>query len=453
MIIPEKDSFSIIQKYSDLEFQKDLRVLSLFSGCGGMDLGFEGKFEVHEACINKNVHSDWVLNSTRTNWFKLPPTRFKTVFANDIRPGAQKVWRNFFSRNFNAKSEWFHLESIVEKVKRHWDNQDSFPKNIDVITGGFPCQDFSIAGKRKGFNSHKNHKGYLIEHPNEENRGKLYMWMREAIDIIQPKIFIAENVKGLISLGNTKEIIQSDFQNIGDNGYMVIDGRVLNAGEFGVPQARERVFFIGFKKGTLKQSALIALMKKNIPREYTPFPQATHSLVKSNNLSLLPSVPLRKIFEDLKEPNVTEDWDQKSFSKAKWYGKHCQGNREVDLDKIGPTIRAEHHGNIEFRRLSKKYGGKNELELNQGLKERRLTIRECCRIQTFPDNYKFTDKKRGQGVSTSEAYKLIGNAVPPLLAFHLAKRLEEIWPRLFKRVDIKNKYRKKEYLPQKMGKC
>ena len=76
------------------------------------------------------------------------------------------------------------------------------------------------------------------------------------IDIIRPKVFIAENVKGLINLSNVKKIIENDFKNIGNNGYLVLPARVLNASEFGVPQARERVIFYGFRKDSLNKSAL-----------------------------------------------------------------------------------------------------------------------------------------------------------------------------------------------------
>jgi DNA (cytosine-5)-methyltransferase 1 len=411
---------------------KDLKVLSLFSGCGGMDLGFEGGFEVHKNCINKMVHPEWALSQNK-NWVKLPSTRFKTVFANDIRPGAQKVWQRFFSEKYEIEKESFLVESIVDRVKRYWDGeQDLFPKDIDIITGGFPCQDFSVAGKRKGFESHKDHMGNLIQDASEENRGKLYMWMREVIDIVQPKLFVAENVKGLVSLGDVKEIIQKDFESIGSNGYLVLEGKVLHAAEYGVPQSRERVIFLGLRKDALTPSALKALQQDPIPAEFDPFPIPTHSEDTSKNNHLSPLVKLKDIFSDLDEPEHSQDPDQQVFSKAKWYGKHCQGNKEVDISKIGPTIRSEHHGNIEFRRLSKEHGGSNIDELKSGKTERRLTIRECCRIQTFPDSYEFVGAKRGQGVNVSEAYKLIGNAVPPLLAYHIAKRLESIWGKLFK---------------------
>ena len=114
-------------------------------------------------------------------------------------------------------------------------------------------------------------------------------------------------------------------------------------------------------------------------------------------------------------------------------GRHCQGQTEVNLDGIGPTIRSEHHGNIEYRRLSAEHGGKNVMELDNGMVERRLTIRECARIQTFPDDYKFALAATNgeKSVSASDAYKLIGNAVPPLLAYHIAKGREDNWDKYF----------------------
>ena len=125
------------------------------------------------------------------------------------------------------------------------------------MTGGFPCQDFSVAGKRFGFNSHKGHHGGLLskeDNPSDENRGKLYMWMRSVIELVRPKLFIAENVKGLVSLSNVKEIIERDFSKVGQNGYLVVEAQVLNACDFGVPQTRERVIFFGFNKDFLKRT-------------------------------------------------------------------------------------------------------------------------------------------------------------------------------------------------------
>ena len=110
-------------------------------------------------------------------------------------------------------------------------------------------------------------------------------------------------------------------------------------------------------------------------------------------------------------------------------GKHCQGQTEIKLPSISPTIRSEHHGNIEFRRLSEVNGGKNSTELVINMPQRRLTVRECARLQTFPDDYEFVVPEK---ISASDGYRLIGNAVPPLLAYRLGQRLEEIWDELFK---------------------
>ena len=120
-------------------------------------------------------------------------------------------------------------------------------------------------------------------------------------------------------------------------------------------------------------------------------------------------------------------------------GAHCQGQTEVKLHSVAPTIRSEHHGNIEFRRLSQEHGGRHYKELAAGLKERRLTIRECARIQTFPDDYQFILKKTAtdKGVCASDAYKIIGNAVPCVLAYNIAKNIEAKWNLYFRR-DLVN---------------
>lgn len=414
--------------------KSDINVLSLFSGCGGMDLGFEGDFEVLSASVNKAVNPHWKLTQIDENWIRLPKNRFHTVFANDIKEDAKTAWINYFG-NKGICDSTYCVDSIVDLVKLHKENNIKiFPENVDIVTGGFPCQDFSVAGKRKGFDSDRSHTGNKISDniPSVESRGKLYMWMREVIAITQPKMFVAENVKGLVNLGDVKSIIEHDFSSIGDNGYLVVNARVLHAADYGVPQSRERVIFLGFKKSALTNEALKALSSEHIPKDYDPYPFVTHSY-NSNSEDLLSPVTLKQAFIDLEEPERSSDISQQKYSKAKYMGKHCQGQTEVKLDGIGPTIRSEHHGNIEFRRLSAEHGGKNITELNNGYKERRLTIRECARIQTFPDSYDFVFKNisTGESVSASEAYKLIGNAVPPLLGFHIAKRLETLWDKYF----------------------
>lgn len=192
---------------------KPLNVLSLFSGCGGMDLGFEGGFHVLKESVNPMINGHWNVRKENEHWVYLPKNRFHTVFANDIRPDAQRTWTEHFAK-YGILPDTYHNQSIVDLVKLQKSNQHTiFPANIDVVTGGFPCQDFSIAGKRKGFDSDKSHTGKVKEDdvPSIESRGQLYMWMREVIGITKPKIFIAENVKGLTNLKDVKEIIEKDF--------------------------------------------------------------------------------------------------------------------------------------------------------------------------------------------------------------------------------------------------
>ena len=400
------------------------KLLSLFSGCGGMDIGFEGDFACLQKEINETIHPDWIKGES-DGWVHLAPTIFDTVFANDIRPDAKAAWVSYFEKKKCNANDIYRLDSIVDLVKRAKSGERIFPDDVDVVTGGFPCQDFSVAGKRLGFHSSKSHLGGALkeDEPSVESRGQLYMWMREVISLTAPKMFIAENVKGLTNLDNAKEVIEHDFANAGNGGYLVVPARVLYAPDYGVPQSRERVFFLGFKKSALKPEACEALSQKEIPAEYDPYP------VKTHGDGLKKTVTCADAFLALKEPTQSSDEAQKKYSKAKYMGPHCQGQSEVKLDAVGPTIRSEHHGNIEFRRLSEEHGGKHLEELKNGLPERRLTVRECARIQTFPDEYQFILKKTDQNrsVSASDAYKIIGNAVPCVLAYNIAKNLESKW--------------------------
>ena len=405
-----------------------MNMLSLFSGCGGMDIGFEGSFICLKKSINAKIHPDWIVEDNG-EWVTVAPTIFETVFANDIRPDAKAAWVSYFSGRRNNANEIYHLDSIVDLVKRAKGGEEVFPKDVDIVTGGFPCQDFSIAGKRLGFDSQKSHLGKALEsdEPSIESRGQLYMWMRDVITITQPKLFIAENVKGLTNLADVKEVIERDFAEAGNGGYLVVPAKVLYAPNYGVPQSRERVIFFGFKKSALNEDALNALTKEIIPAEYDPYPPQTHGE------GLMPIVTVYDALRDLVEPELSSDPSQQKYSKAKYMGAHCQGQTEVKMDSVGPTIRSEHHGNIEYRRLSAEHGGKHTDELGAGLPERRLTVRECARIQTFPDDYQFILKKTvdNVAVSSSDAYKIIGNAVPCVLAYSIAKNIEAKWSKYF----------------------
>ena len=399
-----------------------LRVLSLFSGCGGLDLGLEGGFLTLRRSVNEEIHPDWIQDCVNRNFVRVKKNRFQTVFANDILPCAQKAWNHFFGTRKEIKGI-YRLKSIVDLVKESKQGTFQFPQNIDVVTGGFPCQDFSVAGKRLGFDSAKSHNGVNEEHAENESRGTLYLWMKQVIEIVKPKIFIAENVKGLVSLGDAKKIIETDFRNI-DQGYCVVDAQVLKAWEYGVPQSRERIVFIGISRKYANPKILADIEKNSEKSLYYPYP------IKTHGEGLQRIVTCKDAFVGLKEPDESSDAAQKAYSKAKYYGK-MQGSSEVDMNGVGPTIRSEHHGNIEYRRLSKEHGGKILSELTKGLQERRLSVRECARIQTFPDDYEFIFNDGINKVNSSDAYKVIGNAVPPMLGYAIGFRLQSIWEDLF----------------------
>lgn len=408
-------------------------LLSLFSGCGGMDLGFTGAFSCNAKCVNKKIHPEWIAKETEGRVL-LAPTCFETVFANDIRPDAKAAWVSYFRRHYDDAGCRYHIGSIVDLVKRAKDGEFAFPQGIDIVTGGFPCQDFSVAGKRLGFNSRQSHRGTALsaDEPSVESRGQLYIWMRDVITLTEPKLFVAENVKGLANLADVKAVIEHDFSAAAGDGYLVVHATVLNAARYGVPQNRERVLFFGFKKSALCKDALDALSLETIPDDYDPYPTETHA-GEHNGSGLLPFVTCRDMLDDLPEPEAADDLSQQKCSKAKYMGAHCQGQAEIKLDDVAPTIRSEHHGNIEYRRLSEAHGGKQWDELQKGLKERRLTVRECARIQTFPDDYQFIlpRTQHTAPVSSSDAYKIIGNAVPCLLAYAVAKNIEQKWHRYF----------------------
>ena len=110
-----------------------MNLLSLFSGCGGMDIGFEGGFVCHRKSINTNLHPDWVIKSSG-EWVTVAPTIFNTVFANDIRPDAKAAWVSYFSSRKENANAVYHLGSIVDLVKRAKTGERIFPENIDIVT-------------------------------------------------------------------------------------------------------------------------------------------------------------------------------------------------------------------------------------------------------------------------------------------------------------------------------
>jgi len=359
------------------------KVISLFTGIGGMDMGFDGEVIVHkDSIINKEfIDKPYTIN----DFVVLKKNNFECVFQNDILKGAKEVF------GFNNNNSKYNTTSIYNLISENF----VFPK-ADIVIGGFPCQDFSHAGKRKGFKSNKGHDlKEKVDIKKKNSRGTLYKSFVEVVKKVQPKMFVAENVYGLITMKNEPiKQIMNDFAELGYD----VNYQIVYCPEFGIPQTRKRVIIMGISK---KRSVDI---------------NEGWNIITKNKTECC----IGKYFEHLVEPNITNDISQMVYSKAKKLEKG-QGQTEINLNTFAPTMRAEHHGNIEFRRHSN-----SKININENtMIERRLTVREAGLIQTFPPNYVFSKKKN------MVAYKYIGNAVPPLLGYLIADKVNELCKRHF----------------------
>jgi len=357
---------------------RKLSVISLFTGIGGMDSGFDGEVIVHKDSIS-NV--DFIDTSYDVKGFvRLKKHNFECVFQNDILLGAKQIFGyNYDDTNYNTTS-------IYDLISSNF----AFPKS-DVVIGGFPCQDFSHSGKRRGFESLTSHNLTDSVVSTQNNRGTLYKSFVEVVKRVKPKLFVAENVYGLLTMPNSPiQRIIADFTNIGYD----VDYQIVYCPDFGIPQTRRRVIIMGITK---ERNTILGKDWNIITKNKT-------------------SCTIGKYLSHLQEPETTEDISQMVFSKAKKLQKG-QGQTEVNLDSFAPTMRAEHHGNIEFRRFVSSQLNPSE----RNLSERRLTVREAGLIQTFPPDYVFSKTKQ------MTAYKYIGNAVPPLLGYLIADKISELY--------------------------
>lgn len=302
---------------------KPITVVSLFSGCGGMDLGFVGGFDFLEK--------------------HYPKTGFNIVWANEISPAACKTYRANLG-NYIIEGD------ISEQIA-------NLPSKADIVVGGFPCQDISINGKMLGV---------------QGKRSSLYIYIVEAVKKIKPKVFVAENVGGLLLKQNEYSLnrILNDFNSLGyDLSYTL-----YHAEEYGVPQTRERIVFVGTKKG--------------LPKFVPPKPCVSKPVTAFDALHDLEELPRNKSFSHI-------------WSEAKVSGE--QGNRKLLANRPGYTMRAECHGNIQFHYSL----------------PRRISMREAARIQSFPDSFVFPCGLR-------ETERQIGNAVPPVLAWYIANAVKAV---------------------------
>ena len=301
-------------------------VVSLFSGCGGTDLGFK-----NAGC---NI-----------------------IIASDSSESACEIYKNNFG--------FSPINCNIKKIKK-------FP-NADILIGCYPCQGFSFYGNRNM----------------DDPRNYLYLEFLRALKQVKPKYFVTENVKGLV-FGYGKEIMNRMLKSYRRNGYRVY-WKLIDAKWYGVPQDRERIFMVG--------------IKSDLNKKYS-FPEPTHGE------GLKPYTTLKEAIGDLPEPKENEYWSGGYSShymsrnrKREWnqtsFTIQTQG-RHVPLHPSSPTPVKVHRDKYIFT--------------DNGRETRRLSIRECARIQSFPDSFKFTS-------SITSNYKVIGNAVPPLLSEKFAESI------------------------------
>ncbi|MDC1438079.1 DNA cytosine methyltransferase [Planktomarina temperata] len=303
-----------------------MKIVSLFSGCGGLDLGF----------INAG---------------------FDVIWANDIFLDAVATYRKNIGDHITSR-----------------DIKDIDLKDIpscDGIIGGFPCQGFSIANMGRHV---------------EDERNALYLQFIRVVRDKKPKFFIAENVKGILTLGKGAvfEKVKKDF---GNAGYK-IHYKLFNTADYGVPQKRERVILFGVRND-IAEELLVTFP-----------PEPTHA--KSPIGSQLPWIGCGEALIDIPEPSEQTNIANHEGSKYKLRFNGYLGHRKIDPMLPAPTVtaRGDEKGGVVI--------------IHHPNNHRRMTVRETAIIQSFPLDFIF------EGTKTS-AYRQIGNAVPPLFGQAIAE--------------------------------
>ena len=316
--------------------KRKLRIASLFSGCGGMDLGSEGGFEFLRKRYNR--------------------LKTEIIFATDFDSAISEIYK----QNFNN-------ELLVGDIK--FIKSNIIPKH-DILTGGFPCQSFSVIAQnpiRLGY---------------KDEKGQLFFEMCRVLRDKKPTAFIAENVKGILSAnkGLAFPLIIKEFEN---SGYFV-KHMVLNASHFGVPQKRERVFIVGFRK------------KANFASFNFPPPITKKRPVNLNQVVMPASeVEQKYFFSDRAVAGMKKTKHSKTMSKGRAQSLHLPCNTvgahlaKVSLNSTDPVLMVDS-------------------------RYRMFTPREVARIQSFPDSFLLNG-------SQSTNYKALGNAVPPVLMWHVMR--------------------------------
>lgn len=313
-----------------------LKVASLFCGCGGTDVGLLGNFDF----LGKHYASN----------------NMEIVYANDIDDNACRI----FEENFGIKPDNRDIRQI---------NSNELP-DFDILTGGFPCQSFSIIAqnpKRLGV---------------KDDRGKLFFEMCRILKDKQPKCFIAENVKGLLTANQKSAfpLIMEEFKN---SGYDV-KHMVLNSANYGVPQKRERVIIVGFRK--------------DLKIDFT-FP---NQVITDEDLF----EPLKKVIENtVDEKYYFSDRAVEGMMKKR---EKMNKGRAQDIEKPCNTVGAH---------LAKVSLNSTDPVLMLENRYRRFTPREVARIQSFPEKFELVGSESAQ-------YRALGNAIPPVMIWYVANKVQ-----------------------------
>jgi DNA (cytosine-5)-methyltransferase 1 len=331
-------------------------MVSLFAGCGGLDLGFKR-------------------------------AGYSILWANDFDKDAQAIYK----KNKIGKIDGRDILDIAA----------SEIPDCEVITAGFPCQPFSNAGNRKGVH---------------DSRGMLYKECLKIIGEKMPKAFVFENVKGLLStkyIDGQKlvDVIHDDLSAKGGTGYNVIY-KLLNASDYGVPQNRQRVVFVGIRKDLNKTFSF-------------PVPQSKNDLTLRNVLDIPVDAPNQIDWEF--SPQAME-MVARIPEGGSWKNIPYE-NLAPRFQKIRDNMKKYHSPNF-YRRFSRDEiigtitasAQPENCGIIHPTENRRYTIREIARIQTFPDDFIFIDDSLRDIVAM---YKVIGNAVPVKLAETIALAIKE----------------------------
>lgn len=314
------------------------QVVSLFAGCGGCDKGIVG---------------DFIFN--QKEYARLP---FELTYAMDIDQKALNTHKLNFNRSVTICADICEIEA-------------SEIPDCDVIIGGFPCQSFSTVNPTKD---------------PFDDRANLYKQMVRIVKEKQPSVFIAENVKGLMTLhqGKIFKQICEAFENAG----YVLSYKLLNSADYGVPQKRERVLLVGFRN--------------DLGIKYE-FPEETNA---ENWIPLSVAVPKLDI-EDRKYY-----FSQRAVEGMKNAKPNMKRGLWQRLDEPCLTV-TSHLAKVSLN-------SRDPVLLVDAEKElyRRFTPKEAARIQSFPDEFEFAG-------SETDAYRQIGNAVPPVLFWHIAKKVAD----------------------------